>query len=153
MFWLGHMYLFIYNTPYSIIQVLRSIVHRRDRIQGMIDRDTLFCLLCELISHAEEKTSGHKGFQKKTPTDCPSIATLHTSWPRRPGQTPFLDPKVLIHYQMRRGHREVVLEMFVSVFFTVSLSPQCFRVSLRSLACPVLEKIVCAFCHLWSFRT
>lgn len=113
-----YMYLFIYNTPYGSIQVTGSLVDRKDGIQGVIDRDTLFCLLGELISHAEEETSGHKGFQKKRPTDCPSIP--------RPGQTLFFDPIVLTRCQMRRGHREVT-----GAVFSVSLSLFLHSVSVR----------------------
>lgn len=145
MFWLRYIHLFIYNTPCGIIQVTRSLVDRKERIQGVIDRDTLYCLLGEWISHAEEETSGHKGFQKKTPTDCPSILTLHTGLDR----LCFLTPKSLSAVRWEEV-TERSLELFVRAFFTVSLSisPQCFRASLRSLACPVLEKTVCAS-FLW----
>lgn len=131
-----HIYLFIYNTPYGIMQVTRSLVDRKERIQGVIDRDTLFCLLGEFISHAEEETSGHKGFQKKTPTDCPSILTGLD-------RLCFLTPKSLSAEEVT----DRSLELFVRAFFqsfSLSISPQCFRVSQRSLACPVLEKTVCA---------
>jgi len=53
------------------------ITGQENMIQGVIDRDRLFCLLRELISHAEEETSAPKGFQKTAPTNCPSIPTLH----------------------------------------------------------------------------
>lgn len=141
-------YLFI--TPYGIIQVMGSLVDRKDRIQGVIDRDRLFCLLGELISHAEEEMSGPRAFRKRpqpTVRQYPLSTKAWTNsvfWP----QSPLLDEE-----RSQRGHWSCLSVLFSQ---SLSFSPQYFRVYLRSLACPVLEKTVCASCDILiigSFRS